>query len=84
MTMGDLNYVTDNTRDDVSDFDNDLDSYFDNSDEERATDVSDTTEGSEAYVCKSWDDPNYISADHAYYPDLSDWQLDVEAPSDGE
>jgi hypothetical protein len=50
--MGDLNYVTDNIRDDVSIFDNDLDSYFDTSDEERVIDVSNTTDGSYAYVCE--------------------------------
>jgi hypothetical protein len=70
--MGDLNYITNNTRDDMSLFDNDFDSYFDKSDEERATDVSDTADGSDAYVCEGWDEPNYISANHAYYPDLSD------------
>jgi hypothetical protein len=53
------------------------------SDEERATDVSDTTDGSDAYVCEGWDEPNYISADHAYYPDLSELQSDVEPPTDG-
>jgi hypothetical protein len=82
--MGDLNYVTDNTRDDVGNSDNDLDSYFDKSDEERETDVSDTTDGSDDYVCEGWDEPNYIPANHAYYPDLSKWQPDVEPPSDGE
>jgi hypothetical protein len=81
--MGDLNYVTNDTRDDVGISDNDLDSYFDKSDEERATDVSDTTDGSDAYVCEGCDEPNYISANHAYYPDLSGWQSDVEPPSDG-
>jgi hypothetical protein len=82
--MGDLNYVTDDSRDDVGYSDDDLNSYFNMSDEERATDVSDTTDGSDAYVCEGWDEPNYISADHAYYPDLSEWQSDVEPPSDGE
>jgi hypothetical protein len=82
--MGDLYYVTDDTLDDVGISDDDIDSYFDKSDEERATDVSDTTDGSDAYVCKGWDEPNYISANHAYYPDLSEWQSDVEPPSDGE
>jgi hypothetical protein len=82
--MGDLNYVTDDTRDDVGNSDNDLDSYFGKSNEERATDVSDTTDGSNAYVCEGWDEPKYISADHAYYPDLSELQSDVEPPSDGE
>jgi hypothetical protein len=37
-----------------------------------ATDVSDTTDGSDAYVCEGWDEPNYISADHGYYPDISE------------
>jgi hypothetical protein len=82
--MGDPNYVTDDTRDDVGYSDDDLNSYFDKSDEERAIDVSDTTDGSDAYVCEGWDEPNYICADHAYYPDLSEWQSDVESPSDGE
>jgi hypothetical protein len=81
--MGDLNYVIDDTRDILSIFHDDLDSYLDKSDEERATDVSDTTDGSDAYVCEGWDEPNYISDDHDYYPDLLDWQSDVEAPSDG-
>jgi hypothetical protein len=46
-TIGDLNYVTNDTRDDVGISHNDLDSYFDKSDEERATDISDTTDGSD-------------------------------------
>jgi hypothetical protein len=66
--MGDLNYVTDDTRDDVGYYDDDLKSYFNKSDEARATDVSNTTDGSDAYVCEGWDEPNYISA---YYPNLS-------------
>jgi hypothetical protein len=82
--MGDLNYVTDNTRDDISLFDDDLDSYFDKSAEERVTDVSGATDDSDAYVCEGLDEPNYISANHAYFPDVSEWQLDVEPPSDGE
>jgi hypothetical protein len=68
--MGDLNYVTDDSRDDVSIFDDDLHRYFDKSDEEWATDVSNTTDGFDAYVCEGWDEPNYISVNHAYYPDL--------------
>jgi hypothetical protein len=82
--MGDLNYVTDDTRDDMSLFDDDLDSYFDKSEEERATDVSDATDDSDVYVYEGWDELNYISADHAYYPDLSSWQSDLETPSDWE
>jgi hypothetical protein len=84
ITIGDLNYDTDDTRDDISLFDNDLDSYFEKSAEERATDVSDATDDSDAYVCEVLDEPNYISADHDYYPDLSEWQSDVETPSTGE
>jgi hypothetical protein len=82
--MGDLNYVTDDSRDDVGYSDDELNSYFHMSDEERATDVSDTTDGSDAYVCEVWDEPNHISADHGYYPDLLEWQSDVDPPSDGE
>jgi hypothetical protein len=50
--MGDLNYVTNDSRDDVGYSDDDLGTYFNMSDEERATDVSDTTDGSDAYVCE--------------------------------
>jgi hypothetical protein len=82
--MEGLNYVTDDSRDDVGCPDDDLNSYFTMSDEERATDVSDTTDGSDAYVCEGLDEPNYISADHGYYPDISEWQSDVDPPSDGE
>jgi hypothetical protein len=70
--MGDLNYVTKDSGDDVGYSDDDLNSYFNMSDEERSTDVSDTTDGSDAYVSEGWDEPNYISADHGYYPDLSE------------
>jgi hypothetical protein len=70
--MGYFNYVTDDSRDDVGYSDDDLNSYFNMSNEERATDVSDTTDGSDAYVCEGWDEPNYISAYHGYYPDLSE------------
>jgi hypothetical protein len=62
-------------------FDNDLDSYFNKSEEERATDATDDYN---AYVCEGLDEPHYISANHAYYPDLSSWQSDLEASSDGE
>jgi hypothetical protein len=48
--MGDLNYVTDDTRYDVGNSDDELDSHFSRSDEERASDVSDITDGSDAYV----------------------------------
>jgi hypothetical protein len=82
--MGIFNNITDNTRDDVGNSDDDLDSYFGKSDEERATDVSDTTDGSDTYVCGGWDEPNYISSDHAYNRDLSECQLDVEPPSEWE
>jgi hypothetical protein len=82
--MGDLNYVTDDSRDDVGYPDVDLNSYFNMSDEDRATDVSDTKDGSDAYVCEGWDEPNYISVDHGYYPDISEWQSDVDPTSDGE
>jgi hypothetical protein len=68
--MCDLNYVTDDARDEMSFSDDDLDSYFNKPDEERATDVSDTTDGSDS--------------DHAYYPDLSSWQFYLGPPSDGE
>jgi hypothetical protein len=64
--MGDLNYVTGDSRDDVDCPDDDLNSYFNMSDEERDPDVSDTTDGSDAYVYEGWDEPNYIYADH--YP----------------
>jgi hypothetical protein len=60
ITIGDLNYVTDNTRDDISLFEDDLDSYFDKSAEERATDVSGATDDSNAYVCEDLNEPNYI------------------------
>jgi hypothetical protein len=82
--MGELNHVTDDTRDDVGISDDVLDSYFDKSDEKRATGVSDTTDGSDAYVCEGLDEPNCIAADHAYYPDQLEWHSDVEPPSDGE
>jgi hypothetical protein len=82
--MGDPNYVTDDSRDDVGYPDDDLNSYLNMSDEERATDVSDTTDGSDAYVCEGWDETNYISADHVYNPDLLERQSDVDPPSDGE
>jgi hypothetical protein len=76
--MGDLSYVTGDSRDDVGYSNDELNSYFNMSDEERATDVSDTTDGSDAYVCEGWDEPNYISADHGYYPDLSEWQSEID------
>jgi hypothetical protein len=82
--MGDLNYVTNDTHDDISLFDDDLDSYFEKSAEERATDVSGATDDSDAYICEDLDEPNYISADHAYFTDLLEWHADVEPPSDGE
>jgi hypothetical protein len=82
--MGDLNYVTDDARDDVGYSDDDLNSYFNMSDEERAIDVSNTTDVSDAYVCEGWDEPNYISSNHDYYHDLSEWQSDVEPRSNGE
>jgi hypothetical protein len=47
-----------------------LDQYFDKLEAEKGTDDSD------AYVCEDWDQPNYISVDHAYYPDLSRWRTD--------
>jgi hypothetical protein len=81
--MGNSNYLTSNSQDDMSLFDDDLDSYIEKSAKERATDVSGTTDNSNAYVCESLDEPSYISANHAYYPGLPDWQLDVEAPSWG-
>jgi hypothetical protein len=62
----------------------DLNSYLNMSDEEKAIDVSDTTYGSDAYVCEVWDELNYISADHGYYPDLSEFQSDVDLNSNGE
>jgi hypothetical protein len=66
ITIDDLNYVTDNTRDDMSLFSDDLDSSFDKSEEERATDDSD------AYVCESLDEPNYISATMPIIPICQD------------
>jgi hypothetical protein len=78
ITMSNLNYVIDDNRDDTILFDDDIDNYFDKSEEERATDDFD------AYVYEGLDGPNYISAYHAYYPDLSSWQSDLEASSDGE
>jgi hypothetical protein len=95
--MSVLNYVTDDTRDALSlsddgpedrfedsvDSDSDardqewLDNYFDRLEVERGTDDSD------AYVCEGWDEPNYISADHAFYPDLSSWQTDPEVSLTG-
>jgi hypothetical protein len=29
---------------------------------------------SDAFVCDKWDEPNYISADNCYYPDIRHWQ----------
>jgi hypothetical protein len=76
--MSNLNYVTDDSRDGMSLSDDGLNSYFDKSEEERVT------EDSDASVCEGLDEPNYISADHAYYPDLLSWQSDLEASLDGE
>jgi hypothetical protein len=33
-----------------------------------------TDDDSDALVCEGLDEPNYISADHGYYPDISRWQ----------
>jgi hypothetical protein len=33
-------------------------------------------DNSDALVCEGWDEPNYISADHGYYPDLFCYQCD--------
>jgi hypothetical protein len=82
--MCDLHYVTDYAQDDMSLCDDDIDSYFSKSDEERATDTSTTTHSSDAYVCEGWDEPNYISAGNGYYPDLSECQSDVDTSSDRE
>jgi hypothetical protein len=76
--MSDLNCVTDDTQDGMSLSDDGLNNCFNKSEDERAADDSD------AYVCDGLDEPNYISADHVYYPDLSSWQSDLEASSDGE
>jgi hypothetical protein len=81
--MSDLNYVTDDTRDDLILSDDDLDkseeerapyvddAYLCYSSDTYACDASDGTDDSNAYVCEGLDEPNYISADHCYYPDLS-------------
>jgi hypothetical protein len=42
------------------------------------------TDNSDAYVCEGWDETNYISADHGYYPDVLRWQPDPENASDEE
>jgi hypothetical protein len=66
--MSDANYVTDSSKDDFSLADIDPDSSF-------GTDTSNDTDASDAYVCEGKDEPNYISADHCYYPDISRWQV---------
>jgi hypothetical protein len=38
--------------------DDDLNSYFNMSDDEKATDVSDAMDGSDDYVFEGWDEPN--------------------------
>jgi hypothetical protein len=83
INMSNLNYVTNDTRYDMTLSDDGLDSYFGKSEEERETDDSGATNDSDAYVYEGLDEPNYISADHGYYPDLSSWRLDLEASSDG-
>jgi hypothetical protein len=35
-----------------------------------------TDDDSDALVCEGLDEPNYISADHGYYPDISRWRSD--------
>jgi hypothetical protein len=35
-----------------------------------------TDDDSDALVCEGLDEPNYISADHCYYPDNSRYELD--------
>jgi hypothetical protein len=35
-------------------------------------------------VWEGWDEPNYISADHGYYPDVSSWRSDLESSLDWE
>jgi hypothetical protein len=96
--MSDPPYVTDDSRDDplesegdpddnsddLLDLDSDardqegLDQYFDKLEAERGTDDSD------AYVCETWDQPNYISADHDHFSSLSRWQPDPDTSLDAE
>jgi hypothetical protein len=35
-----------------------------------------TVDDSDALICEGLDEPNYISADHCYYPDNSHYELD--------
>jgi hypothetical protein len=70
-TMSDANYVTDSSKDDSSLADIDLDSSFGDG----GSDTSHDTDASDALVCEGMDEPNYISADHCYYPDISRWQV---------
>jgi hypothetical protein len=69
--MSDTNYVTDSSKDDSSLADIDPDSSFGDD----GSDTSHDTDASDALVCEGKDEPNYISADHCYYPDISRWQV---------
>jgi hypothetical protein len=95
--MSVLIYVTDDARDDLSLFDDEVedtpednrkgqpgvkvrpawavwyDRYFGKLEGESDNDDSD------ALLCESLDETNYISADHGYYPDISRWQPDPES-----
>jgi hypothetical protein len=83
--MSDTNYVTDSSKEDSSV------STFYRQDDSSLTDSgpdgsSMDTDASDAYVCEGKDEPNYISADHCYYPDISRWkyQWQPDAESDDE
>jgi hypothetical protein len=69
--MSDINYVTDSSNEDSSLEGIDLDSSFGDD----GSDTSHDTDASDALVCEGMDEPNYISADHCYYPDISRWQV---------
>jgi hypothetical protein len=74
ISMSDINYVTDSSKEDSSV------STFYRQDDSSLTDSSSDgssmdTDASDAYVCEGMDEPNYISADHCYYPDISRWKV---------
>jgi hypothetical protein len=71
INMSDANYVTDSSKEYSSLDDMDLDSSFGDD----GTETSHDTDASDAYVCEGKDEPNYISADHCYYPDISRWKV---------
>lgn len=99
--MGDLNYVMDDTRDDSSLSDGDLEGSLEDkrecqpgdnepeydsdalSEYDFAPSSNDDSDAlSDAIVCAKWDEPNYISADHVYYSDISRWQASPDSSLD--